>query len=120
MDTSAEIPASLETPQRLLEAAGAVFAHKGFRSATIREICQRARVNLAAVNYYFGDKGRLYAAVMEYAHTRSRGKYPLAQPGSEARPAVERLQAWIHNFMSSLLDDGVPAWFGKMMAREND
>ncbi|MGA9754367.1 MAG: TetR family transcriptional regulator, partial [Desulfobaccales bacterium] len=60
----AEIPASNETRQRLLEAAGEVFAKKGFRNTTIREICRRARANLAAVNYHFGDKERLYLAVL--------------------------------------------------------
>jgi AcrR family transcriptional regulator len=107
-----------ETRQRLLEAAGAVFAHKGFRNATIRDICQRAQANLAAVNYYFGDKGRLYAAVLDYAHTCARQKYPLILSETPARPASERLQVFIHNFMFSLLGEGTPSWFSKMMARE--
>ena len=47
------------TRQRVLEAAGEVFAERGFRAATVREICQRAKANLAAVNYHFGDKERL-------------------------------------------------------------
>src|SRR4030095_12192205 len=59
-------PTRMETRQRLLEAAGEVFAARGFRAATVREICQRAQANLAAVNYHFGDKERLYAAVLQY------------------------------------------------------
>jgi AcrR family transcriptional regulator len=118
VDDSTNILASSETRQRLLEAAGEVFAKRGFRSSTIRKICRRARANLAAVNYHFGDKEHLYAAVVEYAHTRAREKYPLIHGESEARPPAERLGAFIHYFMFSLLDEGVPAWFGKLMAQE--
>lgn len=118
MDNSSRIFASTETRQRLLEAAGVVFAKRGFRNSTIREICRRARANLAAVNYHFGDKEHLYAIIIEYAHTRAREKYPLIHGESEARPPAERLRAFIHHFMFGLLDEGVPGWFGKLMAQE--
>ena len=39
-----------ETRRQLLEAAGVVFAERGFRDATVREICRRAGANIAAVN----------------------------------------------------------------------
>ena len=51
---------SQDTKARIIEAAGQVFANKGFEAATIREICRLAQVNLAAINYHFGDKQRLY------------------------------------------------------------
>ena len=50
-----------ETRRQLLEAAGAVFAEAGYRDATVREICRRAHANIAAINYHFGDKEKLYA-----------------------------------------------------------
>ena len=110
--------ARTETRQRLLEAAGEVFAERGFRNTTLREICRRARANLAAVNYHFGDKERLYAAVMEYAQDWALAKYPLAQGESLDIPAPERLQAFIRYLLFSVFDKGVPAWLGKLMARE--
>src|SRR5215472_3413394 len=58
------------TRSELLEAAGQVFAEKGFERATGREICARAGANPAAVNYYFGGMEGLYAAVLEVAHGR--------------------------------------------------
>jgi AcrR family transcriptional regulator len=50
----------LETRGRLLDAARAIFADKGFRDATTAEICRRAKATIAAVNYHFGGKERLY------------------------------------------------------------
>ena len=48
------------TKKKILLAAGPIFAQKGFRGATVREICDSANVNLASINYYFGDKQQLY------------------------------------------------------------
>ena len=118
MAIPASMSASTETRQRLLEAAGEVFAQKGFRNTTIREICRRAQANLAAVNYHFGDKERLYAAVMVYAHIRARERYPLFPGESEDIPAAQRLRTFISNLMYSLLDEGMPAWHAKLMAQE--
>lgn len=53
-----------ETRERLLQAAEQVFVESGFYDATVREICKRARVNLALVNYHFGDKVQLYIEVL--------------------------------------------------------
>jgi AcrR family transcriptional regulator len=108
----------METRQRLLDAAGEVFAERGFRKTTIREICRRAQANLAAVNYHFGDKEGLYAAVIKYAHACALEKYPLAQVESEEMPAAIRLRAFVHYLLLSIFDKGPPAWLGKLMARE--
>src|SRR5687768_14001299 len=59
-----------QTKQQLLEVAGRVFAERGHARATSKEICQRAKANIAAVNYHFGGKDGLYAAVLEEAHSR--------------------------------------------------
>ncbi len=107
-----------ETPQRLLEAAGEIFAEQGFRAATIREICERAKANVAAVNYYFGDKQALYNAVIRHWFGVAIQKYP---PGGEApddAPAEQRLRAFIRSFLFRILDQGRPAWHGKLMAHE--
>ena len=47
------------TRERILQAAGEAFAAAGYRTTTVRDICQKADVNLASVNYHFGDKQRL-------------------------------------------------------------
>lgn len=54
---------------RLIEVAGEAFAAKGYDSVGIREICQKAEANVAAVNYHFGDKHGLYRACLQHAQS---------------------------------------------------
>lgn len=49
--------------ERILDEAEALFAQKGFRGVTVREITAAAGVNVAAVNYYFQNKKNLYLQV---------------------------------------------------------
>ena len=56
-----------KTRQRILKAAGKIFAHGGFRAMTLRQVTQEAGVNLAAVNYHFGSKTNL---MRELIHER--------------------------------------------------
>ena len=53
-----------DTRKRLLGAATDVFAEHGYHGGTVREICRVAKVNLALVNYHFGDKMALYTEVL--------------------------------------------------------
>ncbi len=60
------------TRDKLIEAAGEVFAERGYRAATIREICRLAGANVAAVNYTFGDKMGLYTEVLRHSVRAAR------------------------------------------------
>ena len=108
----------VDTRQRLVEAAGEVFASQGFRSATVRDICQRAGANVAAVNYHFGDKEKLYLEVLRYAHTCAFTKYPPDMGLKAGATAKQRLHAFVRSFLFRVLDTGRPAWHGKLMMRE--
>src|SRR5262245_14528319 len=58
------------TRERILEAAEAVFAAKGFEPATVREILKLAGAsNIAAINYNFRDKEGLYVEAVKNAHS---------------------------------------------------
>ena len=116
--TVATNPITPETRRRLLEAAGEVFAERGFRAATIREICQRAGANVAAIHYHYGDKETLYTAVLKFWHGVAQQKYPPSVEDDPAAPAEQRLRVFVRTFMQRMLDAGRPAWHGQLIARE--
>src|SRR5262245_8104486 len=107
---------SNETRQRLLEAAAEVFADGGYRRATIAKICRLAGANIAAVNYHFGGKQELYAAVFEYAQRRASTEDTAAV--DEAAPPEDRLRAHVVTFVGRLLDPRRPAWIARLPAHE--
>jgi len=51
---------------RLLDAAEELFCEHGFEGTGVREIAAAAGCNLAAVNYYFGGKEKLYIEVWRH------------------------------------------------------
>ncbi len=55
---------TLDTKQRILDAAERLFMERGFSATSLREITASAKVNLAAVNYHFGSKETLIEAVL--------------------------------------------------------
>jgi TetR/AcrR family transcriptional regulator, regulator of cefoperazone and chloramphenicol sensitivity len=65
--TKPALPAQDDTRTKILKAAIKVFSDHGYDRATVRDICRRAGVNLALVNYHFGDKMELYLAVVRFA-----------------------------------------------------
>jgi AcrR family transcriptional regulator len=105
-----------DTRRRLISIAGEVFAENGFRAATVRDICTRAKANIAAVNYHFGDKEGLYLAAVEAAHCNP---LELMKPDWPAglTPA-DKLRFFITHMLQHLLDDRRPAWHARLMMRE--
>jgi len=108
----------MDTRDRLLNAAGEVFAANGFHNATVRDICSKARANVAAINYHFGDKEALYSEVLHFSFQFALEKYPLGIGTAPGDSADKRLHAFVRNYLDRLLDDGRPAWHGQLIARE--
>jgi AcrR family transcriptional regulator len=64
MHISTEISKTDKTRNDIIRAAEMLFAQKGFRAMTLRDVTHKAQVNLAAVNYHFGSKKELVLAVI--------------------------------------------------------
>ena len=104
--------------RRILDAAGPVFAERGFRDATVRDICRRAHVNIAAVNYYFGGKQRLYAATLKHGAQVALAKFPPDAGLRAGASPKEALYVFVWSFLWRFLEMGAPEWHGKLCARE--
>jgi len=120
---SAEAPRA-ETRERLIDAAGPVFAERGYRGATLREIADRAGANLAAAHYHFGSKQDLYREVARAHFERLERR--LAERGGAidaSRSAkiprdelVAMLRARVRTMLETFLEpDGIHA---NLMQRE--
>jgi AcrR family transcriptional regulator len=98
--TSGQDPTRL----RLLEAAEEVFAEKGYKAATVRDICERAGVkNFGAINYYFQSKERLYAEAVRFAVRCCHEGAPFPD-WPPATPPERKLRDFIHVMLTRLLE----------------
>lgn len=97
-----------ETRTRLLEAGAELFAVQGFHGTTVREIAERADVNLAAGHYHFGSKRELYLEVFRahFAHVREelrrRGAAP--DPAQLAHLSAEEAAVVLRGRVRAMLE----------------
>ncbi len=59
------VTSTVDTKERLLDAAEALFARQGCHATSVRAITRAAKANLAAVGYHFGSKEGLIEAVID-------------------------------------------------------
>ena len=97
--------------EKLLAAAGDVFIEKGFRDATVAEICARAEANISAVNYHFGSKEALYQEAWRHSFTESLITYPMDGGVSETAPAEERLRGQLASMIQRIADENNKDFF---------
>lgn len=106
------------TREHLLEAAGEVFADVGYRGATVRQICDRAGTNVAAINYHFGDKEALYLAVLKQSYRAAVEKFPMDLGATAPSTPEKKLKAFVQAFLLRIFSTGPTARHGRLMARE--
>lgn len=110
-------PALDDTRAKLLEAAGQVFAESGFQTATVREICARAGVNIALVNYHFGDKLELYTAVLRHSLGQATNRIMQNAPEPGAAPE-EALRELIRVMVERICGERQPGLHVRLMVHE--
>lgn len=109
--------ATRDPRDRILDAAGREFADRGYEAATVRDICLAAGVNGAAVNYYFGDKRRLYVESVKHAH-RERVRQVPEPEWAAGTPPARKLRDFVGNMLERMLGFGQPGWQIRLMLRE--
>lgn len=114
----------LSTKEKILEAAGHIFAHKGYKNSTIRNIATEAQVNVAAINYHFGDKEGLYRKVLEDVFSSGFSRFPADMKigaNADSTDPQQLLRSFIHAFfyrMHSGEGWGGMSGQGRLIARE--
>ncbi|MFH1708666.1 MAG: TetR/AcrR family transcriptional regulator [Planctomycetota bacterium] len=108
---------STATRARILNAAGELFADKGYGDTTVRDICARARVNLASVNYHFRGKEKLLAEVARHGFETMHAKYAVDHKLAGLTDPNRRLRQFIWNMLAPRHDPELPGWFPDFMAR---
>ncbi|MDB4786641.1 MAG: CerR family C-terminal domain-containing protein [Planctomycetaceae bacterium] len=105
------------TRHRILLAAGEAFAETGLTGTTVREICRRADVNTAAVNYHFRDKENLYRESIMFAHSEKVTQFPMPNLPPNATP-TDRLYAFVLTMAKRLLGTTEMSWQTSLLFRE--
>ncbi|MDF7801626.1 TetR/AcrR family transcriptional regulator [Pontiellaceae bacterium B1224] len=105
------------TKIRLIDAASVIFADKGYREATVAEICEAADANIAAVNYHFGDKSNLYREVWAYLFAEEATRNPLTADFSDIGAEVW-LRRFIRSRIENIFDTGFAGRLPRLLHRE--
>jgi AcrR family transcriptional regulator len=101
--------------ERILDTAERLFARHGFYGVSVRDITEAAGVDVALVNYHFGSKRELFAAVFQ---RRAEILNPerlarLEEVRRAALPGVPSLEDIVNSFTYPLLERsarGGPGW----------
>ena len=96
---------NLTTRQRLIDAASTLFAERGYGGASVRDICDLARVNPGAVSYHFGGKRQLYRTALRQAAQRLAHVEAPASP--EIPAGAPDLKAVVRRVFRSLGEDPI-------------
>lgn len=115
------------TRAKIVAAALEIFGACGFDGASTRMIADRARVNLPALQYYFGDKAGVYRACAEHIADRlalhigltvARIRGALAGPALSRARRLALLQDFFDTFAELLIGGREPDHWVLFIIRE--
>ncbi len=87
--------------QQIIDIALGLFAEKGFEGTSIRDIAEKAAVNVAMVNYYFGTKEKLFEQIVEYKSLATRGILDEILKNESLSP-IQKIEAVIDSYIEKL------------------
>ena len=104
------------TVQHIITEAGTLFAERGYAETTSKAICERAGVNMAAVNYHFGSRDGLYLILLKEVHREVMSLNFVRQIGNSAAPPSDKLYQLIEGLLRATYD--AKSWHIRLWARE--
>lgn len=103
-----------EKQVQIMETAETLFAEKGFNGTSVRDIADKAKVNLAMVSYYFGSKDKLLEALFTYRGEGIKLKLESMIENKEMS-ALEKMNWLIDHYIDKVMSQQC---FSRIMARE--
>ncbi|HUM96418.1 MAG TPA: TetR family transcriptional regulator [Chitinophagaceae bacterium] len=91
-----------EKQLQIMHEAESLFAEKGFKGASVRDIAVKAGINLAMVSYYFGSKEKLLEAIFEYRGEITQLKLSSILEIKELS-AMEKVNLLVDNYIEKLM-----------------
>lgn len=103
-----------EKKQHIINVAEQLFAENGFDGTSVRDIAQKAKVNIAMISYYFGSKEKLLESIIEKKYNFSKNILDSLISNSSLSP-TEKMNSMIQTFVKHAFKQ---QHFHKIMVRE--
>lgn len=97
-----------------MEAAEVLFAEKGFNGTSVRDIAEKAGVNLAMISYYFGSKDKLFESLFMYRADAAKVTIETILGRSDLS-AMEKIFLLIDGYIEKIMGQQC---FHRVLARE--
>jgi AcrR family transcriptional regulator len=104
------------TREKILRCACELFANRAFKETTVQDICTRAESNIASVNYYFGNKEKLYCEAWEYAAGLTQSYMGVIDDTLPARAWLDRA---VEQRIRAIFSDGPEGWLPKLIHNQH-
>jgi len=109
---------SAATRAALIKAASPLFAQEGFETARTRDIADKAKANVSAINYHFGSKMGLYQAVIKEQAEQMIASYPLQTDATREKDPETRFHHLVNNLLRRVLSRSANTPQGRICVRE--
>lgn len=98
---------SARTRGALIDAAGALFAERGYADTGTEDIVLSAGVTRGALYHHFDDKRALFEAVYTNFQTELRARILAAASVDQEAPTWERIRAGVHEYLDHSMEPAV-------------
>jgi AcrR family transcriptional regulator len=99
---------------QIMETAEILFAEKGFNGTSVRDIAEKAHVNLAMISYYFGSKDKLLESLFDYRGEHVKLKLE-SMVEDKTLGSFEKLDLLIDHYIEKIMNQQC---FSRIMLRE--
>lgn len=99
---------------QIMETAEVLFAEKGFNGTSVRDIAEKANVNLAMISYYFGSKDKLLEALFGYRGELYKIKLESMLENKELT-SLDKMNTLIDHYIDKIMQQQC---FSRIMVRE--